>query len=86
MMTECVDESALFTPSVTSKKKATLPLGDGDGDSIKKMKPWNKQSLPPEFLSGLTNRDHDKFVLVVEIDKTPTEVPRWGKSFWLHNH
>jgi hypothetical protein len=71
MMTEHVDKSALFTPSVTSKKKSTLPsLGDGDGDIIKKMKPQNKHSLPLE-LSGLTNRDRDKFVLVVEIDKTP---------------
>jgi hypothetical protein len=41
-----------------------------DLDILKKMKPRNKHSLPPE-LSGLTNRDRDKFVLVVEIDKTP---------------
>jgi hypothetical protein len=50
MMTEQVDESALFTPSVTSKKKSTLPsLEYGDGDILKKMKPQNKHSLPPEL-------------------------------------
>ena len=72
MMTEPMDESGLFTPSVTRKKKTVLLQQDGDdGDSsTKKKKQRNKHSLPPE-LSRLTNRDRDKFVLVVEIDKTP---------------
>ena len=39
----------------------------------KKTKQRNKHSLPPE-LSNLTIRDRDKFVLVVEIDKTPRSV------------
>ena len=42
-------------------------------DSSKKTKQRNKHSLPPE-LSNLTIRDRDKFVLVVEIDKTPRSV------------
>ena len=42
-------------------------------DSSKKTKQRNKHSLPPK-LSNLTIRDRDKFVLVVEIDKTPRSV------------
>jgi hypothetical protein len=72
MMTEHVDESALFTPSVTSKKKSTLPslIGDGDGDIIKKMVWQIVIVINLCWLSRLTR---------------PQEVPRWGKSLWLHN-
>jgi hypothetical protein len=86
MMTEHVDESALFTPSVTSKKKSTLPsLGDidGDGDILKKMKPRNKHSLPPE-LSCLTIGIGINLCWLSRSTR-PQEVPQWGKSFWLHN-
>jgi hypothetical protein len=49
------------------------------------MKPRNKHSLPPELsglTSRLTNRDCDKFVLVVKIDKTPRSATM-GQEFMV---
>jgi hypothetical protein len=66
MMAEPSDEAGLVT--LVGYKRRNLG-GTGDEDSSKKKKTRKGHTLPPE-LSLLTDRDRDKFKLVLEIDKT----------------
>lgn len=70
MMEPSHDDYAGTIPPVGNKKNNAVLTRDGDDDGSKKKKSRRKvHSLPPE-LSLLTDRDRDKFLLVLEVDKT----------------
>jgi hypothetical protein len=75
MMEPDDDPAGVVTPVGTKKKAA-----EGDGDRGKKKKKIRKVHSLPLEVASLTDRDREKFTLVLEIDKT-SKSATYGQEF-----